>query len=209
MNKKITVSMLCLWALSLTPPIAVAKDKPQKKVLHKCKKEDNPVVSLACNMYQEARGEGIEGQLSVGFVTLNRVVKSNRNEKIQDIIYKSKQFSWTTSSAIVNEERAWFIAMQNSKLLMGVYYLNSSLLSVIDPTKGSVNFHTAKTKPYWVPHFDKTRRIGNHIFYRQTPKVRVNIESTYKSNPLSKGIVSAVDRSPMWVKVLSKTLLVG
>ena len=75
--KKSIAALIAASVLSLAPTAVSAKDNTPKKKLapavHVCKKTDSSVDALACNIYWEARGENISGQMAIGFVTLNRL----------------------------------------------------------------------------------------------------------------------------------------
>ena len=50
---------------------------------------------LALNIYHEARGERVEGQIAVAHVTMNRVNHEKWPSTICEVVYQPKQFSWT------------------------------------------------------------------------------------------------------------------
>ncbi len=51
---------------------------------------------LATNVYREARGEPMEGQIAVAKVTLNRVYSGKYPSSICGVVYQKNQFSWTS-----------------------------------------------------------------------------------------------------------------
>lgn len=50
---------------------------------------------LAANLYFEARGEPLKGQLAVAKVTLNRVKSKQYPDSICAVVFQKHQFSWT------------------------------------------------------------------------------------------------------------------
>jgi len=52
------------------------------------------VECLAKNIYFEARGENIKGQLAVGLVTINRMKDERWPDDVCGVVYQNKQFSW-------------------------------------------------------------------------------------------------------------------
>jgi N-acetylmuramoyl-L-alanine amidase len=58
---------------------------------------ENALLCLALNVYHEARGETVEGQVAVAMVTMNRAGWDTRN--VCPTVYKPRQFSWTHRDA--------------------------------------------------------------------------------------------------------------
>lgn len=115
---------------------------------------------LALNIYHEARGESIMGQIAVAHVTLNRVADSRWPSTICEVVYQPKQFSWTHT--IENQEpkkgEAWTIAQSLAKDIMnGVD---------VDNTDGAVYYHADYVNPVWNRNLTVTTKIGVHIFYK-------------------------------------------
>ncbi len=40
---------------------------------------------------------------------------------------------------------------------------------IADPTGGALWYHATHVRAYWRGQFQKSRKIGNHIFYRDKP----------------------------------------
>ena len=49
---------------------------------------------LARNIYHEARGESLQGQIAVAAVTVNRVLTKGYPSSICQVVYQPYQFSW-------------------------------------------------------------------------------------------------------------------
>lgn len=169
--RKGIAAFMAASVLSLAPVSALAKDNTPKKKLapavHVCKKDDSSVDALACNIYFESRGENINGQMAVGFVTLNRLKRDGYPETVRKVVYQPSQFSWTLvkSGFVVRDPDSWKVAQDISKFLYGIRN-NEALYKNLDPTHGATNFHTNKSNPYWRKFFTKTATIGYHIFYK-------------------------------------------
>ena len=116
---------------------------------------------LAQNIYFEARGESIEGQAAVGWVTLNRVLGPDHPNTICAVVWQSSQFSWTHdgNSDVPGEAESWDRAQDIALDL--VYSYDPQL----DPTSGSTYFHERSIKPSWSKRFELIGQIDNHIFY--------------------------------------------
>jgi len=114
---------------------------------------------LALNIYHEARGETVEGQIGVAFVTLNRVEHSNWPDNICDVVYQEKQFSWThvIKDHTPYERKPYREALAIARdVIIG---------NVVDPSKGAVFYHARWVNPSWTSYVEVSKVIGNHIFY--------------------------------------------
>lgn len=56
---------------------------------------DDDRIALACNIYYEARTEGLEGMMAVVAVTMNRVASKHYPNTVREVVWDNKQFSWT------------------------------------------------------------------------------------------------------------------
>jgi spore germination cell wall hydrolase CwlJ-like protein len=125
---------------------------------------------LATNIYFEARGEPIKGQIAVAMVTINRVKDGRFADTICDVVYQSKtdsngdpilnrcQFSWycdNISDKVPPESPEARLAM-----IIAIQMLSNP---VDDFTSGALYFHT-KNKPIYSENFIE---IGNHVFFRR------------------------------------------
>ena len=107
---------------------------------------------LVDNVYYEARGEPIKGQMLVARVTLNRA-KEEFNGDICKAVYAPYQFSWTKGYkkkpdkvVYANVAKAAYAALWYDK---PVYY-----------------FHAKHIKPSWSKNKIVIAKVGNHVFYQ-------------------------------------------
>lgn len=169
--RKSIAALFAASVLSLAPTVVSAKDNASKKklppVIHVCKKTDSSVDALACNIYHEARGEDIVGQLAVGFVTLNRMKEEGFPGSVRKVVYQPSQFSWTLprGSYKIRDAESWRVAKDISKFLYKIRN-NEVLYTKLDPTYGSTYYHSTRVRPYWAKYFIKTVTIGYHVFYK-------------------------------------------
>ena len=114
---------------------------------------------LAMNIYHEARGERVEGQIAVAQVTVNRVEHTEWPSTICEVVYEPKQFSWThlVKDQTPKEAKAWETAEIIARDVM--------IGNVQDPTVGAVFYHANYVNPDWVEFVSLTKVIGNHLFY--------------------------------------------
>lgn len=132
-------------------------------------------ICLAANIYFEARGEPLAGQIAVAHVTMHRAGRDP--DKVCDAVIEKKQFSWLNGKVhrskkvafavfkAPEDKKAWRIA-----LLIAVKVLKGELW---DNTDESNHYHATtykgkELKPKWIrAHcMQQTKRIGNHIFYK-------------------------------------------
>ena len=118
-----------------------------------------PAVELTClakNIYYEARGEPVEGQLAVALVTLNRLEDSRYPDTICKVVYQKYQFSWTIMpKGRPLDLEAWY----QSNILAFQAYQNRDILGEFEAT----HFHANYVKPRW--KLKRITQIGRHIFY--------------------------------------------
>ena len=134
---------------------------------------DAPVLSeqgecLANALYHEARGESIQGQFAVAEVILNRVDSPAFPGSICGVVNQGAsgasngrcQFSFACdgNSLAMNEAEARALARRIADLMV------SGAPRTL--TDGATYFHTTQVAPRWSRVFDRTARIGAHLFYR-------------------------------------------
>ena len=117
---------------------------------------------MAMNIYHEARGEVVEGQIAVAHVTANRVAHNNWPGTVCDVVYQNKQFSWTfqIKDPTPKDEKLW---NQSLVIARDVIIGNTD-----DPTDGAVFYHANYVNPTWAKQesLNVSKVIGVHIFYR-------------------------------------------
>ena len=118
---------------------------------------------LALAMYWEARGEGRQGMIAVGWTVLNRVRSEHFPSTPCEVVHQGGeqppcQFSWWCDgkSDRPREGRNWSLAQM----------IAADLLTnpPPDPTAGATFFHATSVRSPW--DLERTARIGRHVFYR-------------------------------------------
>lgn len=131
------------------------------------------IACLALNIYHEARGESIKGQIAVGLVTLNRVASKLYPNTICKVVKQAKrwngnlvrgkcQFSWWCDgrSDTPRNREAWVKAKSIAKVVLGSYNRPGR-----DITNGSMWYHADYVNPKWAKNLVRTVRFDEHIFY--------------------------------------------
>lgn len=124
---------------------------------------ESALMCLALNVYFESRSEPPQGQQAVALVTMNRA--EFKKEKVCDVVFAPKQFSWTASSVpFPKDALAWEEAVRNAKIVMSN--------QVYDFTLGARFFHTKDVSPSWASKMMRVKLsgVGSHYFYKQIGK---------------------------------------
>jgi len=141
---------------------------------------DRSVECLALNMYHEARGQGIAGELAVTAVVLNRVNDKRYPNTICEVVEQGPtRASWQNPKVrypIKNRcQFSWFCdgksdTPRNKKIYNRMYNLADAILgneiSFLDITGGATHYHADYVSPAWAKTKTKTVEIQDHIFYR-------------------------------------------
>jgi N-acetylmuramoyl-L-alanine amidase len=111
---------------------------------------------LTLNVYHEARGEPVVGQMAVALVTINRT--HQRNLPIKEVVLQHRQFAWTyRKKSYFPEDFPAFLKCFNSVYLA---------LQSEDFTEGATHFHNISQTPYWTKEMTVKGQYGRHIFYQ-------------------------------------------
>ena len=141
---------------------------------------DRSAECLALNMYHEARGQGIAGELAVTAVVLNRVNDKRYPNTICEVVEQGPtRASWQDPKIrfpVKNRcQFSWFCdgksdTPRNKKIYNRMYNLADAILgneiSFLDITGGATHYHADYVSPAWAKTKMKTVEIQDHIFYR-------------------------------------------
>ena len=147
------------------PPVVMVEKAPALPTVQEMMLREHRCLSEA--LYYEARGEGARGEKAVAEVVFHRMIAGNYGHSICAVVYEGSdrrtcQFSFTCNGDLQRprEASAWNEAEElAARILTGEVRLANA-------TGGAINYHAISVKPYWAPSFERTAKIGNHIFYR-------------------------------------------
>ena len=144
------------------PPSTKELSKKVKHIPIKIITSPKDQKCLALNIYWEARNQDLNGQLAVGYVTINRVFSHKYPYTICQVVKQHKQFSWFSDGKgdIPKEQLAWANAKNVAEYILNFYSKDT------DPTHGALFYHADYVKPVWRKNLIKTQIIGTHIFYK-------------------------------------------
>lgn len=132
-------------------------------------REDPELRCLAKNIYHEARGESLDGQVAVGIVTLNRVKSERYPNSICEVVYQPSQFSWTIDKPKIHNWKLYHKIKELADLL-----IDNHAISEVDD---AMYYHADRVyddqlqvwkrlRPWWAKYKTRVTQIDNHIFYR-------------------------------------------
>lgn len=136
---------------------------------------------LAQNVYFEARGEMLLGQLGVAHVVMNRVKDDEFPATICDVVKaggearrNACQFSWWCDgrSDRPTDLAAW---KRSFEVAIQVYFGRRA-----DPTRGALWYHADYVRPEWRRSYVLGARIGRHLFYWRIAQPSWLLEGTVK-----------------------------
>ena len=112
---------------------------------------------MALNIYHEARGESLHGQMAVALVTLRRA--QYNGDFICREVFRRSQFSWTLKEEALplTDVVAWQQAMTIAER---VWFTR-------DFTGKATHYHATHVTPSWAANMVYTGQWGNHYFYRR------------------------------------------
>ena len=133
---------------------------------------DAEFTCLATALYFEARGESIRGQAAVAEVILNRAETPDFPRTICGVVNQGNsrgcQFSYTCDGVrdAVREKAAWERSAKIARAMLDG--------APRELTDGATYFQAPAVRPGWSRRFERTARIGAHIFYRAPIRTAMN-----------------------------------
>jgi spore germination cell wall hydrolase CwlJ-like protein len=118
----------------------------------------NAIACLATNIYMEARGEPIQGQIAVAQVTFNRAKYDQ--DKVCQVVMAKSQFSWTLDGKVSIEDETSF----KKAVWVAKNVLDNNFY---DHSNGADHYHADYAKSVsWADQDRIVTKIGKHIFYK-------------------------------------------
>lgn len=141
----------------------IEKEKIVKKPVYLSKYDKQQIQCMATNTYFEAGHEPVKGRIAVNNVVMNRA-NDKRFPSTPCAVINQKargvcQFSWKCEGG--KQVRDWAAFRKAKEIAEHVYLGNYG-----DVTGGAKFYHADYVRPSWGRVFDRTTKIGAHIFYR-------------------------------------------
>ncbi|WGW02269.1 cell wall hydrolase [Tropicibacter oceani] len=116
-------------------------------------------------LYFEARGETVKGLFGVAEVILNRVDSGRYPNSVCDVINQGTgrkyacQFTYTCDGRPeeIHEPASWERVGKVASIMLAGAPRNL--------TSGATFYHTTAVNPRWAKKFQRTAKIGDHLFY--------------------------------------------
>jgi len=161
---KVAVAVKPVVQVAEAPRPATDSVMTQLLAEHKC---------LSEVLYYEARGEGAGGQKAIAEVVFHRMNTGKFGHSICAVVYEGKnhpgcQFSFACNGEMKRPKQ--YAAWRQAEALAA--QILTGQVALKNATGGALNFHAVSVAPDWADTMDKTTQIGNHVFYRGTPRVR-------------------------------------
>ncbi len=137
--------------------------------------KNKEIELIAKTIWGEGRGESYEGKVAIGNVIINRYKISQATRKshwwgntIEQIILHPYQFSCHNHND-PNKSKIAKLTTQNYQYRETLKIAKGILSGAIkDNTFGATHYFAYKTvQPRWASKMKKTKRIGNHDFYKK------------------------------------------
>jgi len=129
---------------------------------------------MALNIYHEARGEPVVGQVAVAQSVLNRIADNRYPNTVCGVVKQAKYNPWDSVTPIRNQcQYSWFCdgksdTPKDDKAMLEATIVAQFVLSGSsrDVTEGATHYHADYVYPYWADSLIPTIKIGSHIYYR-------------------------------------------
>jgi N-acetylmuramoyl-L-alanine amidase len=118
------------------------------------------LICLATNVFHEARGESVLGQYAVAQVTMRRA--NNDPARVCKEVYRPFQFSWT----IEGKPHPNKIHRDAYDKALRISWMVLSGRMPRDFSNGATHYHATSVRPSWSLVFQRTNKLGAHIFYK-------------------------------------------
>tara|TARA_R110000765_G_scaffold69994_2_gene135754 strand:+ start:132 stop:545 length:414 start_codon:yes stop_codon:yes gene_type:complete len=131
-------------------------------------------LCLAMNIYHEARGEPLAGQLAVGYSVMNRVADERYPNTICEVVHQARYNAWDMNNPIKHKcQYSWFCdglpdTPNDSRAMLESIVLSKKIINgtATDISEGATHYHAHYVDPYWAVHMEPVLEVGDHLFYR-------------------------------------------
>lgn len=176
LKKILAWTIMSIVGLTAAPKVILGGDLPQNAMVLerayrvKLKANERQLACLARNVYYEAGGESLKGQMAVAQVTINRARSQKYPNDICAVVSQSTvkdnrrycQFSWycdpkRNKRLVISQSHPSYVAAKK-------VFLEGHRLAGITLDTYFFHRHDVETNPQWSRKF--VIKIGEHVFYR-------------------------------------------
>ena len=123
---------------------------------------------MARTIWGEARGEGRDGKLAVGWAIVNRQLSGRwfAGDSLTKTCMKHRQFScWNRDDP--NRQKLAMLTLKDPTFRECVWAAAAALAGTEpDPTGGATHYHHEAIRPAWADDSKVTAKIGKHVYYK-------------------------------------------
>lgn len=141
--------------------------------------EEAPVVTavqcMTVNIFFEARGESIEGMKAVAATVINRTKHKSYPSTVCSAVFQPKQFSWTHQQKpadivkLLNADLSDLSQKDKQAYHQAETIAQKPFKELLEALpKGVTHYHATYVKPAWAKAMKKVKKIGQHIFYKNS-----------------------------------------
>jgi spore germination cell wall hydrolase CwlJ-like protein len=120
-------------------------------------------------VFFEARDQPIDGQYAVAEVVMNRVASDRYPDKVCEVVFQSRQFSFTHDG--LSDDPGAYPTYYDDLAHTRAAHVASEVLergAVLGLT--SDHYHTLSVSPQWAENMVVDGVVGDHIFYTEGPR---------------------------------------
>ncbi len=123
--------------------------------------------TAARTLYQEVRGEPLDGQQAVAHVICNRLATSRWGHSLASVCLWPKQFSGWNGPSDPNFLKALELSETDNTLDHMRSVMQAALDRKMDPTGGATHYHAKSIPaPYWAAGAISCGQFGHQLFYK-------------------------------------------
>lgn len=186
------------WINVATPPVDTSVEFFPDRVTSLTKQKELTLLTMC--IYGEARSEPYQGKLAIASVVMNRVSLGGwYGNSVKEVLLKPYQFSCFNRrdpnfpKLFKPQQKLWNLCF---KAAWNAY----SKLSQ-DPTDGANHYCRHDISPPWIKRMKKTKRIGDHEFFRFPQQAMRDMWETYSNTP---GIMRTILQNKQWQNEFNK-----
>lgn len=166
--KNLTIGAIAAGIIAVTSDTHVTEHHVKAPAIKKQTKKKltsndwKQITCLAKNIYHEARGESKREQISVGYVTLNRVSDKRFPNTVCEVVHQPYQFSWTLMSDKHQQIKEKDVFENIVNLAKKIYLKEKQ-----DPTQGATHYYShkiMKKAPKWASAGENILKFEAHTY---------------------------------------------
>ena len=124
---------------------------------------EKDVACLAYSIFREAGTLKEPDQIAVGQVHVNRLREGNWGNRMCQVVYANKQFSWTSEKMV-----SWSFKQRDKFMSEARGLMNGLRVRPLE-SENILHYHATYVNPKWSKQGQVVAMAGPHIFYKNVP----------------------------------------